>query len=56
MKERKFGVKLKIRDDRKSNIQRANKYQSTDSPLARAVRGAKPRADYKPPIHGRKKK
>ena len=55
MKERKFSPRIKVTDDRKSNIQRKSATSAYDSPLARAVRN-KRRADYKPPIHGKRKK
>ena len=53
VKEREFKIRIKIKDTRKTTIQYKSVTHAYDSPLARAVRKQK---DYKPPIHGRRKK
>ena len=52
MEERKFKPRIKIVDDRKSQIQKKSATHAYDSPLAKAVRKHR---DYKPPIKGKKK-
>ena len=57
MKERRFKVKIKVKDTRKSNIQYKSATHGYDSSIARAVRNKKrgKPADYRPPVHGKNK-
>ncbi len=50
----KFKVKIKIKDSRKKTVQQKSATHAYDSPVAKAVRHG--RSDYRPPIHGRRKK
>jgi len=58
VKERRFKVRVKVKDTRKSTIQQKSITHAYDSPLARAVRNKKRNklADYRPPTHGKRKK
>lgn len=55
----KFRVKVKVKDDRKSNIQHKSVERAYDSPFAKArreQRKQRAQADYKPPKHGKRQK
>jgi len=64
--DRKFRVKMRIKDDREGVIQYKSAERAYDSPLAKAVRQERTKAriakfnqthpDYKPPNHGKRKK